>query len=158
MSDTHTDTAANRLGAAVVLGAVAMTFLAAAILSPVGLHGETGLSLFGIALPTLCLFRLSTGLPCASCGLTRAVVLLLHGRLADSLAVHPFGIAAVGLGLFLVPPRLAALRGRRGPWISRWDRCLGRAALAAFLLMIVWWVLTVGPLFAAGWRQRPHGL
>jgi hypothetical protein len=38
-----------------------------------------------------CMFRLTTGLPCPLCGLTRSFVSLAHGRVRDSFLFHPFG-------------------------------------------------------------------
>jgi hypothetical protein len=34
---------------------------------------------------------------CSGCGLGRSLVLLLHGRISESLALHPFGILALPL-------------------------------------------------------------
>jgi uncharacterized protein DUF2752 len=42
----------------------------------------------------LCLLHRLTGFPCLGCGMTRAICLLAHGRLRDSLAMHPAGILA----------------------------------------------------------------
>jgi hypothetical protein len=36
-----------------------------------------------------CPFRLLTGVPCPTCGTTRAAQALLHGRILDSLAANP---------------------------------------------------------------------
>ena len=53
-------------------------------------------SCFGIGLP--CVFHRVTGLPCPGCGLTRSILALLRGHVAQSFALHPFG-----------PPLLLAL-------------------------------------------------
>ncbi len=37
----------------------------------------------------LCTFRVMTGIPCPSCGMTRAVVLFLRGHIGESLRMHP---------------------------------------------------------------------
>lgn len=131
--------APNRQVAVLALTLIAGMLLAGAVLQPVMSGGETALTLLGVTLPTACTFRRATGLPCAGCGLTRAVVLLLHGRLSDSLAVHPFGAVVVALGFIQVPPRVAALTGRTGRWIRRWDRVWIGAVLAALGLMMVRW-------------------
>ena len=39
--------------------------------------------------PFFCLFKTITGLPCFSCGTTRAVMLLLEGKLIAALRMHP---------------------------------------------------------------------
>jgi hypothetical protein len=49
--------------------------------------------------PSLCPFKVITGLPCPGCGLTRSVVALLHGELMTSVYFHPLGTPLV---LFLV--------------------------------------------------------
>jgi hypothetical protein len=53
---------------------------------------EEGVSLAGIPLGGACLFRRLTGLPCPTCGMTRSVVLSLHGHLAAALRVNPAGV------------------------------------------------------------------
>ncbi|HLX13469.1 MAG TPA: DUF2752 domain-containing protein [Bacteroidota bacterium] len=55
-------------------------------------HGET---------PTVCLFKAITGLPCPSCGATRAILLLLHGNFRDSMMMNPLGIILL-LGLIIL--------------------------------------------------------
>jgi hypothetical protein len=41
---------------------------------------------------TFCIFKIFTGIPCPSCGSTRATLLLLHGEFAKSILINPFGI------------------------------------------------------------------
>lgn len=40
----------------------------------------------------LCIFKNVTGIPCPSCGTTRAIQLILHGKIIESLYMNPFGI------------------------------------------------------------------
>jgi hypothetical protein len=53
--------------------------------------------------PSLCPFKVFTGLPCPGCGLTRSAVAFLDGDLSTSLYFHPLGapivIAAVLIGI-----------------------------------------------------------
>jgi hypothetical protein len=42
----------------------------------------------------LCLVKWLTGLDCPGCGMTRAFLLIGHGRLADASAMHPASIPA----------------------------------------------------------------
>lgn len=44
-------------------------------------------------IPNLCLFHRLTGYPCPGCGLTRSIVCIGHGRIQESFAFHPLGIA-----------------------------------------------------------------
>ena len=53
------------------------------------------------------------GLPCLTCGLTRAVCLLAHGQWRDSLAMHPAGglaFAALVVGMVWAAAEAAASR------------------------------------------------
>lgn len=62
--------------------------------------------------PQLCIFRLMSGMPCPGCGLTRAVVLAMHGDLTGSLYYHPLGL------LFVVSALLLAAVDGYGWWRS----------------------------------------
>lgn len=42
-------------------------------------------------LPSLCLFRALSGLPCPGCGILRSLVCCGHGRWAEAAAYHPLG-------------------------------------------------------------------
>ncbi len=63
------------------------------------------------SLPSVCLFKDVTGLPCPSCGTTRALVLLVHGRVYDSFMTNPFG-AFLALVLAVIPLWIAVDVGR----------------------------------------------
>jgi len=63
--------------------------------------------------PQLCIFKLMSGMPCPGCGLTRAVVLAMHGDLSGSLYFHPLGL------LFVVGALILAAVDAYGWWISR---------------------------------------
>jgi hypothetical protein len=41
---------------------------------------------------TFCIFKNITGIPCPSCGSTRATILLFHGEFQKSILLNPFGI------------------------------------------------------------------
>jgi hypothetical protein len=55
------------------------------------------------SVPSLCPFKVLTGLPCPGCGLTRSSVAFLHGDPSTSVFYHPLGapiiIVAVVIGL-----------------------------------------------------------
>lgn len=77
----------------------------------------------GFGIP-LCVWKCATGLPCAGCGGTRAVALLLQGDAAGALAMNPGAVAvflsAAALALYAScvllfrcePLRIAVPRGR----------------------------------------------
>ena len=48
----------------------------------------------------VCLFKKLTGIPCPSCGSTRALILLLHGNFAGSLFMNPFAVLLSFILLF----------------------------------------------------------
>jgi len=54
-----------------------------------------------------CLFKWVWGLPCPACGSTRAVIVLLHGRIFEAFTINPFGPALSALAALAF---LAALR------------------------------------------------
>ena len=124
-----------------IAGAIVGLFVTGMALHPVSEPGGTSLELLGLRLPTLCWFRLTTGLACAGCGLTRSIVLLLHGDPAASFALHPFGMVMAGLGLLQLPPRLGRAAGGPGAWIARWDRAWVLALILTYVSMLAWWAV-----------------
>lgn len=74
--------------------------------------------------PVICPFRLLTGLPCPTCGMTRSWVHALHGQWSDSWGSNAFGllllVATLATALVVgwarvrgsAPPRLDALLRR----------------------------------------------
>ena len=81
--------ALDRKGAGVTTGRrllllVPAAILAAATLLPAGWESPV----------PLCLVKGLTGLDCPGCGMTRAFLLLGHGRFADALAAHPASVPA----------------------------------------------------------------
>ncbi|MCC7234493.1 MAG: DUF2752 domain-containing protein [Bryobacterales bacterium] len=78
----------------------------------------------------VCPFRWATSLPCPLCGMTHGVAALLHGHIAEGVALHPFsplalaGLAATAAGRTLPPPL--------------WSRLfLGLAVFGAFRMLLV---------------------
>lgn len=62
---------------------------------------------------TVCMFKRITGVPCATCGSTRAMVRLVHLDLAGALAMNPLAVAAAALAaLWCVADLLLLTRGR----------------------------------------------
>ncbi|MGA9406545.1 MAG: DUF2752 domain-containing protein [Bacteroidota bacterium] len=53
-------------------------------------------------IPSVCLFKEITGLPCPSCGTTRSLLLLMGGHFHESLMMNPFGIV-LALALVIIP-------------------------------------------------------
>jgi hypothetical protein len=67
----------------------ALAYAAAAVQAARPLLPENG--------PTLCPFRLLTGLPCPGCGMGHAVVFALRGDFSASFAAHPLGLPLLAL-------------------------------------------------------------
>lgn len=49
-----------------------------------------------------CPLRTLTGVPCPFCGMTRSVTAVVHGDVARSLVLNPFGIVAVAIAIALL--------------------------------------------------------
>lgn len=85
-----------------------------------------------------CLFHEMTGLPCPGCGMTRAIVALLHGDLAQAFTHHPLGVPVAAIWLLLAVAGLlpTARRLRLADALAVWDRrlALSTLLLAAFLI------------------------
>jgi len=100
----------------------------------VGLLGLDRLAL------TFCVFKGLTGLPCPTCGSTRAVARLFGFDLAGALAMNPFTtvvavvIAAWALVDLLLIPRGRALRVGVSPTLARLLR------IAAFVAFLANWI------------------
>lgn len=91
----------------------------------VGIHGLVFLAIGGVLvlyayLNLGCLFRMITGIPCPTCGMTRSLNLLLMGDFGGYLRYHPLAI----------PLLIAALLGIHRHSLPRWERG-------------IWWILVV---------------
>jgi hypothetical protein len=64
-----------------------------------------------------CLFRAATGIPCPSCGTTRALLHLAHGDIAGSLFLNPLFSLAMIVALVLFLARSARILFSRF-WIT----------------------------------------
>jgi hypothetical protein len=109
-----------------------------AILAGIAVLGAAAVGLLHLdALPfTFCVFKTATGLPCLTCGTTRALARLFHGDLGGAFGMNP--LAAAG-SLSLLPWAVADLalvtRGRAlrldlGPGAARAARVCAVAAAA----------------------------
>ena len=91
-----------------------------------------------------CPFRALTGVPCLSCGTTRAAVAFLDGRVVDALLINPLA-ALAGLGFIaggVIAPAWALL-GLRVPNLPSVAPRGLRIALALTLLAGWAWVIVV---------------
>ncbi len=65
--------------------------------STISHHGASNLHSFEV-----CLFKAATGLPCPSCGSTRAVLALMAGNAHEALLLNPFGFV-IAIVMLLAP-------------------------------------------------------
>jgi hypothetical protein len=136
----------SRLGSAVRIEAVPGTLPLGALFGGLTALACAGIGLLGLDHLGLtpCIFRLTTGLPCPSCGSTRAFGRLFHLDLAGAFAMNPLA-AAAALGLLLwgvadlvLLPGRRALRASLAPALHPPARALVVALLLAnwgFLLL-----------------------
>ena len=93
----------------------------------------------GHRIPWVCSLRARFGLPCPTCGLTRAMILTLHGHLHAAWSVAPsgpvflFGLLAAATALLLLP-----LFPRSKPVLRR--ATLACAAAATIFWLADWFV------------------
>ncbi|MFN0051578.1 MAG: DUF2752 domain-containing protein [Planctomycetales bacterium] len=96
-------------------------------------------------LPESCGSRVVLGINCPGCGLTRSLVHLAHGRLAQSLEVQPVGWVIALAILLQIPYRLTALwRGVAAPLGHRFPQVFGLSLVA--VLIGTWLVRMILPL------------
>jgi hypothetical protein len=100
---------------------------------------QVGLTLAGLPAWT-CPIHALLGIPCPGCGLTRAMVLLLHGDWRGALAVHAFApLFLAGLALLAAGTLLPnAPRQRLVQATARVETQSGVTALVLFGLMVYW--------------------
>ena len=93
-----------------------------------------------LSLVPTCPFRAATGLPCASCGMTHALVHLARGELASALRSSPLGAALAGSAWLYAALDLVRC-ALRLPWPLLPEpvlRAAARAGLAAVALNWAW--------------------
>lgn len=116
-----------------------------AVTAAVAASGIASVSLLGLDRLSfgICLFKLTTGLPCLSCGTTRALGHLAHGDLAGALAMNPL-FAAGALLLLALGAAEAALRVRgRGLRLAPSDAQVRAAWIALAVFALANWVWLV---------------
>ena len=103
---------------------------------------ESSVFVLGRPLHWECAFRSHFGLPCPTCGLTRSVVLTLHGEIARAWNVAPGGpVATLGLLLFAVALLLLAFLQAGGGSSSAWvSRRIRQATLTYGVVAVAVWI------------------
>lgn len=90
-----------------------------------------------------CGFRFATGRPCPGCGMTRAMIFLLHGDPLLSLRSHPLGVPLAAWGLCMVGGAVLGVRRGIDP-VWDWHRRRAVRVIWGFILLLtaVWIVRT----------------
>jgi len=74
-------------GRSLVLLGSAVIVVLAFVLTPT----TEAVSVFGLEVPTLCVWRLTTGISCPGCGLTRSFTFFAHGHVVEAFQMHALG-------------------------------------------------------------------
>jgi hypothetical protein len=113
---------------------------------------EEHVFVLGRPIEWICALRARYGLPCPTCGLTRSVVMSLHGQFARAWSVAPVGpVLVVGTVAFAIAMLVLALsrpqaRSAAHAWIRK------GAAVYAVGAMVIWlggWAVSFEAALAA---------
>jgi hypothetical protein len=94
-----------------------------------------------------CSFKVTTGLPCPSCGMTTSFALLMHGDLVNSLRANAVGTLLAVVGLAFVPWGVASAVLRRPLFLRSLERAFTLFILTFMSLMLLRWVIVL----VVGW-------
>ena len=148
---------ADRIFHAVVAAALAAAF--AVSLWPVDLRGLP--PTFGVRdeSRSICLLRWVTGMPCPTCGVTRAFRAVGQGAMAEALAFHPLGpVLYVVFVVVMVRSAGVAVRGRT--WLDRTARVLVWSIPVLAMATLVTYAVRMGLFVSSGaaaeaWQASP---
>jgi hypothetical protein len=116
-----------------MVGGASLCLLGAALATP------------GIQLPR-CAFKIITGLPCPTCGVTRTVIALSRGHVDRALFMNPLAAVACGLGILylLYAAAVLALKLPRFRPVAAPDtvRRLRYATVAVITVNWAWLIVT----------------
>lgn len=127
----------------VILIACFCILAAALILQPAS-PGTSHLRLGKIYIPDMCILRITTGVPCPGCGLSRSLVAAMHGDLRRSFAYHRLGFLTLvyvflqfvcRLAIFVIPKWQARL--------IRYGKFLNQGIIVLAILFGINWITTL---------------
>jgi hypothetical protein len=115
------------------------------LLVGLGAAATAALALYGLGLPpVVCPLRAATGMPCPTCGGTRAVAALLAGHPAAALAWNPLLTGAAGAwAVFAIYAAWVILTGRPRLRVRLAARDLVAARIAAAGITLAGWAYLV---------------
>ena len=88
----------------------------------------------------VCIIKNVTSYPCPSCGTTRAVTLLLQGRIIESLLLNPFGIVvAINMTIFpiWILTDIFLKKETFYFWYKKTEATIRKPAIALILILLV---------------------
>lgn len=91
-----------------------------------------------------CTFKVMTGIPCPSCGMTTSFALLVRGDVLNSLRANAVGTILAAVCLAFIPWSLACVVLKRRLFIASMERALFLCVLGFVVLMIVRWAVVLG--------------
>lgn len=91
-----------------------------------------------------CVWKTCTGLPCAGCGGTRSVVLMLSGEWSDALLMNPGAVVGILALLFAAIYSATVLLLRLPPWRPAWFAGRGWQLAMVAALVLNWCYLLWG--------------
>jgi hypothetical protein len=100
------------------------------------------LSVFG--LNEQCSIAATFHRPCPGCGLTRATLLMLHGHVRASLALHPLAVPVIASWAAVALATLVATWREGVPWFfyrARFGKIAAVAASVVYVALVVLWAL-----------------
>jgi hypothetical protein len=98
-----------------------------------------------------CTFKVVTGYPCPSCGLTTSFALLMKGDIANSLRANAVGTLLALFWLALIPWSLASSICGRPLWLVSIEKAVLRALIFFLTLLVLRWIFV---LCMTGWSSR----
>jgi len=99
-----------------------------------------------------CNFRLITGVPCPSCGMTTSFSLLMHGDWMNSLRANAVGTLLALFWMALVPWSLVSALRSRWLFIASIERALTWTVVIFLVLLLVRWVVILALAWLTGSR------
>jgi len=88
----------------------------------------------------VCIIKNVTGYPCPSCGTTRAITLILQGKIVDAIFLNPFGIVVfIIMTLFPIWILLDIIFKKETfyIWYKKTEVTIRKPLLALFLILLV---------------------
>lgn len=135
--------AADPLYHGVMLGMALAIIVLAAVLR-VGGEEHVVVPLLGQPLPAVCSLKRLSGLDCPGCGLTRSLISLAHGNVAQAWHFNPAGLAVAVVVVIQIPYRLWQLgRWKRGLPELRWRGLTNGVILLLAVALFAQWLARI---------------